>query len=372
MGTNNLVFLEVIEWLDSDEGGMVRRFPSKGSGEIKFGAQLIVRPSQTAVFFYKGKAIHIFGPGTHTLETLNIPILTKFASFPWGFTSPLRADVFILNMKVFTDLEWQTADPVAFKDSKLGLIRLQASGVFNIRIAQPMLFINSLVGTLSSFYTADIIDYLGTVVVSRFNDHLSENLDTMINLTGRYTELAEGLSKRLAEDFGHFGLGLQRFYIRSITPPPDVQKAIDDRSKLGLFDNLNDLLKMKAAMALEKASENDGAAGQAAGMGVGMALPAMVSQFLQQPPAAEAQKTQQCHECSNTIPMDSRFCCYCGHQLLIFAQCKSCGKNLPPNAQFCSRCGTPAINEPQSKICATCKYENLFNAVFCNKCGEKL
>ncbi|HUI91499.1 MAG TPA: SPFH domain-containing protein, partial [Chitinivibrionales bacterium] len=96
MGTNNVIFLEVIEWLDPTGDKMMQRIPEQGSGEIKFGAQLVLRESQAGAFFYNGKAIHVFGPGRHTLQTANIPILNKIMSIPWGLTSPLRAEVYIL------------------------------------------------------------------------------------------------------------------------------------------------------------------------------------------------------------------------------------------------------------------------------------
>jgi len=91
MRTNNIVFLEVIEWFDESGKEPVHRIPESGSGEIKWGAQLTVRESQAAVFFYNCKAYDAFGPGRHTLKTMNIPLLTKILSLPWGMTSPLRA-----------------------------------------------------------------------------------------------------------------------------------------------------------------------------------------------------------------------------------------------------------------------------------------
>lgn len=375
MGTNNIIFLEAIEWFDETGKELVHRIPEKGSGEIKFGAQLTVRESQVAVLFYKGKATDTFGPGRHTLTTANIPILTKILSIPWGGTSPLRAEVYMVNMKIFPNLTWGTRDPVAFKDSELSLIRLRAFGVFNIQVVQPLLFINSLVGTQGIFNTEEIEEYLNRVIVSRFNDYLGENIDTILNLPGKYDELSEGLNKRLQDDFAHFGLGLSHLYINSITPPPEVQQAIDDKSRLGVFDDMNKLLKMKAAMALEKIPEAEGAAGTGIGMGAGLMMPAMFAEMFRGPasqPQAQQQEVFKCPECQQTIPKDAKFCPYCGHQQLVFTQCSNCNKNLSANARFCSRCGHPAEEKPHPKKCSHCGTENLSDSIFCNQCGEKI
>ena len=385
MGTdNNSVFLEVIEWFDETGRQLVHRLPEHGSGEIKFGAQLIVRESQAAVFFYKGKACDAFGPGRHTLKTANIPILTKILSVPWGMASPLRAEVYIANMKVFPNLKWGTRDPVAFKDDQLGLIRLRAHGVFNIRIIQPVLFINSLVGTMGNFSTDEIEEYLKRVIVSRFNDYLGEKLDSLFNLPGKYEELSEGLQKKLHDDFEHFGLSLNALYITSITPPGEVQQAIDDKSRMGVIGDFDKLIKMKAAMAMEKAAESTGDAGSGIGMGLGLMVPAMFSRSFNNPPAGEAvpgknpgsaeptAREIECPDCGNLVPENSRFCPLCGHQQLILDKCVNCGKNLPPNAKFCSRCGHPADEKPVFPVCPNCKTENLPESSFCNHCGEKI
>ncbi len=368
MGTNNIYFLEVLEWLDDTGLEMVHRLPQEGSGDIKYGAQLTIRENQAGVFFYQGKAVGVFGPGRHTLKTANIPLLTKLASIPWGMTSPLRAEVYIVHMKVFPNLKWGTRDPVAFRDAELGLIRLRAFGVFNLRVVQPVLLINRLVGTQGIYTTVEIEEYLSRVIVSRFNDYLGENLDTLLNLPAKYDEMSRGLAERLQKDFSHFGLGLTHIYINAITPPTEVQQAIDDRSRMGVFQDMDKLMKMKAAMAMEKSSETGGGG---LGMGLGLMMPGMLSQYLAK--EAPAGKTAvQCPDCKQPVPEDAKFCPQCGHQQVIFTQCADCGKNLTPNARFCSRCGHPAHETPKPKHCTACGAENLPDAKFCTDCGEKI
>jgi membrane protease subunit (stomatin/prohibitin family) len=374
MGVDNIILLEALEWFDETGQEMLHRLPEHGSGEIKFGAQLTVRESQAAVLFYKGRAGDAFGPGRHTLKTGNIPLITKMLSAPWGMISPLRAEVYFVNLKVFPNLKWGTRDPVAFRDAELGLIRLRAHGVFNIRVVQPVLFINTLAGTMGKYTTEQVGEYLRRVIVSRLNDYLGEKLKTLFDLPGTFDELAEGLKERLAKDFSRFGLALDELYITSITPPEEVQIAIDDRSRLQVIQDMDKFVRMKAGMAMEKAAEAGGEAGAGLGMGMGMMMPGMfaTAQTAGQVAAAPHSATVRCSDCGNMIPSDARFCPICGHQQVVLLQCAHCGKNLTPGAKFCSRCGHPAGEKPSAVVCSHCGTENLPDAVFCNNCGKKI
>ena len=371
MANENAVFLEMIEWFDESGAEIVHRIPEQGSGDIKFGAQLIVRESQSAVFFYGGKAHDVFGPGRHTLTTANIPILTRLASLPWGFTSPLRAEIYFANMKEFIDLKWGTRDPVAFRDSQLGLVRLRAFGILNLRVVQPVLFINSLVGTQGIYSTEEIREYLNRVVVSRFNDYLGANMDSILSLPGKYDEMSIGLKKLLDEDFLHFGLALSHLYINSITPPPEVQTAIDDHSRLAVLGDLDKLVKMKAAMAIEKSAQPHSGAATGLDMGLAMMMPGIFSNALKTADAPGAVH-MECPACRHSIPDDSRFCPYCGNHLIVIEKCSHCHADIPPKAKFCPRCGTGITETKPPVKCPHCGSDNLPDSMYCNNCGDKL
>jgi membrane protease subunit (stomatin/prohibitin family) len=371
-----MVFMEVLEWFDETGQEMVHKIPEKGSADIKFGAQLIIRENQAAVFFRDGKGLDLLGPGRHTLSTLNLPIVTRVLSLPFGFKSPFRAEVYFTNLKSFVNVKWGTTEPVAFRDNELGLVRLRAFGVYAMRIVQPLLFINTLVGTQGAYNTEQVGDYLREIIVSRFNDMVGEIIDTILNLPKYYDELGVALKARVQEDFGRFGILLEDCFINSITPPVEVQKMIDEKSGMGAVGDLDRFMKYKAAKAMGDAAGQQGEGGSAGtgmglglGAGLGMMMPGILQQSMQATTQGQVQKIE-CPKCHSQIDADSRYCPHCGHQIIIENKCPNCGKNVPAKATFCMFCG--AKLEKIKATCPHCGAEILPGSIFCNNCGKKI
>lgn len=288
--------LEVIEFLDNSGLVMVKRMPDEGSAEIKWGAQLTVRESQEAVFFRDGKALDVFKAGRHVLQTQNIPVVGKWATkFGYGPDSPFRAEVYFVGKQLFPNLKWGTREPILFRDSELKMIRLRSFGMFSIQVADSMLFINKVAGTMGLYTNMHIEDYLRGIIVSRLTNILGDDLKTVFDMPASFDDLSLMARTKLQLEFEGLGLYLHDFYINSISVPEEVQQIIDQRSGMTAIGNMDDFMKYKVALSIENAAKNPGGAGDAmggglgAGMGMGMGF--MMPQMIQQSMASAAQGT---------------------------------------------------------------------------------
>lgn len=275
--------MEVLEFLDDSGSTMVKRIPETGDCEVKWGAQLTVRESQVAVFFRDGKALDVFGPGRHILQTQNIPVVGKWVtSFGYGPDSPFRSEVYFLNMKLFPNLKWGTPNPILFKDTELKMIRLRSHGMFSIQISDPMIFLNKIAGTKGIYFDSDIEDYLRNIVVTRLTDVFGNEMKTVFNMPKEFNQLSLIAKTSLESDFNGLGLNLHDFYISSISVPPEVQEMVDAKAGMAAIGNMDEFLKFKAATALGAAAENPGGtAATGVGMGAGVGMGFMMPQMLQ-------------------------------------------------------------------------------------------
>ncbi|MEO6693497.1 MAG: SPFH domain-containing protein [Saprospiraceae bacterium] len=286
--------LEIIQFFDESGKEIVHREPQGGSTDIKMGAQLIVQDTQAAVFYKDGKALDVFQAGRHTLTTANIPFVTKLLSLPFGFNSPFQAQVYYVSLKKFIDLKWGTKSPINFRDSELTFVQLRASGKFSIRVKDPQMFINEIVGTQGKYTTQEIEDYLRDAIVEKLNGVMGKNLKTVFDLGQHYDQIGTGVKADVADFFQSMGIELTDLIIVGIVPPDEVQEKINERSAMGALGNLDSYMKYKTAQSIEEAAKNPGGnAGLGVGLGAGMSMANMMMGSMNQTMQPNQQNQQQ-------------------------------------------------------------------------------
>jgi membrane protease subunit (stomatin/prohibitin family) len=279
--------VDIIEWTDDSSDTMVWRFP-RFENEIKYGAQLIVRQSQAAVFVNMGEIVDVFTSGMHQLTTNNLPLLTTLMGWKYGFHSPFKAEVYFVNTRNFTNLKWGTKNPVTLRDPEFGPVRLRAYGTYVVKVSDPVKFIKEIVGTGGLFTTEEVSEQLKNLIVTRFSDMLAESRIPVLDLAASYNELSDFLTGKIAPEFLEYGIEVTKLLVENISLPPEVEEALDKKSSMGIIGNLDNYLKFQSATAMEAAAKNPGGEASAGvGMGIGFAMANQMGKMVagpQEPP----------------------------------------------------------------------------------------
>ena len=270
--------IDIIEWLDNTPDTMAWRFP-RYENEIKNGAKLVVRESQAAALVNEGKLADVYQPGTYTLATQNMPVLSDLMGWKYGFESPFKAEVYFVSTKTFTDRKFGTKNPIMLRDSDFGVVRLRAFGNFSIRVSDPATFLRQIVGTSGQFSLESLDDQLREMVSSRFADALGASKIAALDLAGNYEQLGRFICSRIESDFAPFGLQLVNLFVENISLPPEVEAAMDKRTSMGVIGNLGAYTQYQTANAIPEAAANPGGlAGAAASMAMGLGMGGAVQQ----------------------------------------------------------------------------------------------
>jgi len=316
-----MAIFDVIQHANERSDELVFREPQEGAGQFRFGSQLIVREGQAAVFFRDGKALDVFGPGRHTLSTNNMPLLTGLTGLAFGGKTPFTAEAYFVALREFPDLRWGTAQPVVFRDAEFGMVRLRAFGTYAIRIADPQLFVQQVVGSRAAYTTGMIEDYLRGVAVNEFNDLLGSVHTSLLDLPGQSAEIAAAMRNALADDFRRIGMDLTSFQVVAITPPEEVQRRIDERTGMAILGDPKRYLQIETAQSLDEGGANAAlnpaqtGIGLGAGMGLGQAMAEALRETVPEPARLEQRGTVACPHCQAAVPAGSKFCPNCGQAL---------------------------------------------------------
>lgn len=369
--------LKVIQMEDMPANQIIKKYQLTDRDEIMNSSTLIVRPGQIAVFVHKGEICDVFGEGSYKLACENIPVLTKILSLPTGFDSPIKAEVYYVNAKQIAGLKWGTQNPIMMRDAEFGNVRIRGYGVYAFRVDDAKTFMRELAG-VSDCFVSNIEGQLKPMILESLTTTISKSQISALDLAENYREFSKQVMEIAAQDMSKFGIEITSIVIENISVPEEVEKALDERTRLGILkDQVGTYTQIKAADALGDAAKNEGG-GNLAGLGIGLGAGATMGQVFASAMGDSIKQSKEsgkamaesageeiiCPHCNAKLSKKQKFCPECGNKLA--PTCPKCGAEIAKNAKFCPECGEKLV-----KTCAKCGAELSSGVKFCPECGEK-
>ena len=287
-GTLREEIVDIVEWLDHTRDTLVWRFP-RFRNEIKNGAQLIVRPGQVAVFVHRGELADVFEPGSHRLNTDNLPILSRLQGWRHGFESPFKSEIYFVNTRQIVDLKWGTPNPIPVRDPEFGPLRLRAFGTFTLRATDPRALLRELVGTDDAFEADEIHELMRGMIYSSLAEVLGRGEIPAMELSANYPALAERVRQRVVEQVDdEYGLDVPTLLVVNISFPEEVEKALDARASMNVIGDLRQYQQYQLGQSMPLSAQSGGGAGDMLGIGMGMAMTGGLAAATAAPVAGQA------------------------------------------------------------------------------------
>lgn len=372
---------EVIKY-EGDNSILVYKYPAEDFNTL---SQLIVHESQEAVFFSDGQALDSFRAGRYTLETKNIPLLSKLRNLVSGGVSPFHTEVYFINLATMMDIPWGTPSQVTVKDPNYGYsYSAGASGSFGLKITDGRKLLINLVGTENQMTTASIQKYFKDLIVTRVKNHIAIELGkySYNEFNQHLNDISQSVASQIGSDISNYGIEILNFFLSAVSIKADdleALKRLDNDMAQKRFEAMgNRDAAVIEAEGMAKArqlqgytwqqeqqfdvsktfAQNEGFAGNPANMMAQIPLAFSMGDMLksnveqasasaQNPEnnAAEVQKKEsalKCQKCGCSLPEKSKFCYQCGEKVEIpkLQFCPECGMEFLPEAKFCMNCGT--------------------------------
>lgn len=296
-----MALIDVVKW-EANSKEIVHKFASE---DLRLGTQLVVYPGQTAFFVKGGVIADTFESGTYTIKSENIPILNKLINIPFGGDSPFKAEVWFVNRLAVLDTKWGTATPIQLEDPKYGVIvPVRAFGQYGLKVADPRLLLETLVGNMATFSVDKIDSYFKGKMMSFFanlvSDKITKDNISILNINSHLSDMSDFVRMNVDKEFAKFGLCLADFNIMSINVPEEDAsfKKLKEAKELAAQINIagRDVYQMERTFnVMDKAAANEGigggimgaGVGLGAGMGIGNQMGAAVSQAMTPPPLTQ-------------------------------------------------------------------------------------
>ena len=364
--------------------------------DFNTSTQLIVHESQEAIFFMSGQALDLFGPGRHTLETQNIPILRRFANIPTDGKTPFHCEVYFINKTEQMAIRWGTDSKVQYAEPTYKFpISIGASGEMSLMVEDSRKLLVKLVGTEHTLNRQHLTTYFRSILMAKVKTYMAQtmkaNAINIFEIDESLEVFSLELQARLTPDFSDYGILLKRFYVTTIVKPDgdrqyekfkelhfrqyaDITEA-QLQQKVSIIEKQTEAQKIvieSQAIAQKRkqegytyqqergfdvahvAAQNE-AVGEFSNMGIGLgmmtgvggAIGGMVGGAVNDafsginvPFAPAMTDNKFCDQCGNELTPGSAFCDNCGAAQATADMCQNCGFKFIKPGKFCPKCGT--------------------------------
>ncbi len=380
---------------EGDNSTFVWKHPCE---DFNTGSSLIVHESQEAIFMLNGELLDVFGPGRHTLETQNLPIIRNIMKLSTGGDSAFHAELYFVNLTEQMAIKWGTDSKISYLDPVYNFpLEIGACGEMSLAVSNASKLLIKVVGTECVLSQEQITKYFRAFLLNRvktiFAKEIRDNNISIFEIDMCLDRVSEAIKIKLNDDFYYYGVDLKTFFITTVLKPDedsnyikfkdiyfrktsDVMEA-ELQQKLTLIDEET---KAKAtviqAQATSQKREIEGytyqqekgfevakevakneAIGQMANVGIGLGMISGVGGEIGKTVGSVASKSMNSTSITNAFATArKRFC-------------SNCGKELMEGAMFCSQCGFKSVED---EICPSCGYGfSVGNGNFCPMCGAR-
>ena len=379
--------IDRIKW-DSASSDLVYKWPSDS---LTLGSQVIVNESQEAIFYKSGQALDLLGPGTHMLETANIPLLKKLINAPFGGETPFTAEVYLINKNLSLAHGWGTQSPVMIRDAEYKIpIPVRGYGTYALRVTNSWELVVQIAGAKQGATTAAEISTkllnspINACMQQGIGDYLIKKKIPVLEIASFALEISDHVQELLKNRYQNFGVELVNFTIESISFDEEhpnfvrLSSHLDEAARLNIegqaFRSNEDYYRAERQYdVLGAAAQNSGAAGAlmsgAMGLGMGFGTIGAVNDVTRQAmsPAATKASDVICSNCQQANPSGTKYCLNCGQIQSSHLICSSCTAENLPTSKFCAECG----HKISGLTCQKCNAALSADAKFCPECGEK-
>lgn len=341
---------------DEAKDDIIYKYPENN---IRLMTQLTVDADEVAIFVKDGKVAGQLGPGRHTLETNNVPFLSRLLEGVTG-GNLFISEVYFVSVREISGLKF--GGPIGdVRDPETGLgIGTMVYGDFSLRVTEPQKLVIGLVG-MKRTSNDEFLGWFKNQVLKVTRDRIAELMVkqkwALLNVTsGAYTEEIEtevvsGVTRHV-DTYGVQIVRLGNFHV-SIKEEDEatlkkLSKDVAYSRLAGGFQNYaQGQAMLGAAEGMAKGGGEGGGGGmlQGAGLGVGFGMAQMFQQGQQRPGGpngggAVAAGGAFCPNCGSQA--SGKFCGNCGTAMATGKKCADCSTEIAAGAKFCANCGKPA------------------------------